>query len=587
MMRVMRRRPPRVASALALIAAGAIAIFAIAGTSSSQAQKKRPTLHQPLPAQAGDTDASPVLGKAAGDNNPAAIAAGDKVLPAPPLADKPAGEPVLGTGDFGADRSTESPPDRSTASDGTLRYASVFNPDVLPFKRMSALDGVRDDYTLVIERRGQTEVPVGGTTDKSRDRFWGSMPIRITPGVEIPLPSVAPDMRILSYETQPKVRLTFSKDGADNFYVRSDDSGSAGTYRLVFLADADAGYFAPKLPDDRRYTAASVSAAAPPELKPRLPPRVRSVAESLLRDTLVISSRDDLRVAFNKLVEYFRGFEAKDPPSDSGDIYRDLCIAKAGVCRHRAFAFMITANTLGIPTRFVSNEAHAFVEVWFPGRNWQRVDLGGAALRLEVSGGEDKTLHRPRSEDPFNKPREYSENYTQLEGDISGLSQSQINERRRPTGDAPASGDVDGAGMTSGAGQSGQSGLAGSPSDPFNLPGRITPNRDLPVATPDPKKPTPVLTVTRADSVAYRGGTLHIEGSAIADGKPLAGRPIDVYISRAGSRGVGSKLLRRVITAPNGTFSDDFDIPADVKLAPHEIHIASPEDAEYNGALSQ
>ncbi len=567
---------------VSLAALGGVAFFTV----SSQAQKKRPVLHEPLPGPPADAEPSPLLGKATGDNNPAAIAAGDKVLPAPPLDDKPAGEPVLGTQDFGADRATESPPDRSTSSDGTLRYASVFNPDVLPFKRMSSLDGVRDDYTLIIERRGQTEVPVGGTTDKSRDRFWGSMPIRLTPGVEIPLPSVAPDMRILSYETEPKVRLTFSKDGADNFYVRSDDSGSAGTYRLVFLADASADYFAPAFPQ-RDYTVAEVAAIAPPEIKPQIPAQVRRVAQGILRDTLQLDGRLKLKPTFDRLVEYFRSFEAKDPPANSGDIYRDLCLAKAGVCRHRAFAFMITANTLGIPTRFVSNEAHAFVEVWFPTRGWQRVDLGGAALRLEVSGGEDKTLHRPRSEDPFTKPQEYRENYTQLEGDISGLSQSQISERRRPTDQAPASGAVDAAGMSDGTGSgAGQSDAPGTPGDPLSLPGRITPNRDLPVATPDPKKPTPVLTITSAATEAYRGGSLHLEGSAFANGKPLAGRPIDVFLSRAGSRGVNSVLLRRVLTGPDGTFSADFDVPASVKLAPHEIHISSPEDATYNGALS-
>lgn len=577
----MRRALVPGALAISLVALGCVAFLTV----SSQAQKKRPVLHEPLPGP--PADAEPVLGKAAGDNNPAAIAAGDKVLPAPPLDDKPAGEPVLGTRDFGADRATESPPDRSTSSDGTLRYASVFNPDVLPFKRMSALDGVREDYTLIIERRGQTEVPVGGTTDKSRDRFWGSMPIRLTPGEEIPLPSVAPDMRILSYETEPKVRLTFSKDGADNFYVRSDDSGSAGTYRLVFLADADAGYFAPNFPQ-RDYTVSEVAAMAPPELKPQIPAPVRRVAQSILSGTLQLDRSMKLKPVFDQLVAYFRSFEAKDPPPNSGDIYRDLCIAKAGVCRHRAFAFMITANTLGIPTRFISNEAHAFVEVWFPTRGWQRVDLGGAALRLEVSGGEDKTLHRPRAEDPFTKPQEYRENYTQLEGDISGLSQSQISDRRRPTDDATVSGGVDGAGMSSGSGSgAGQSGAPGAPGDPLSLPGRITPNRDLPVATPDPKKPTPVLTITNAATEAYRGGTLHLEGSAFADGKPLAGRPIDVFLSRAGSRGVNSVLLRRVLTGPDGTFSADFDVPASVKLAPHEIHISSPEDATYNGALSQ
>ena len=143
--------------------------------------------------------------------------------------------------------------------DGTLHYVSVFNPDVLPFKRMSVFDAVDDAFTLHINRAVLTEVPVGGTTDpRTRDRFWGDVLVKLEPGQDVPLPSVSPDMRILSYEAKPAVRLKFSKDGSDNFYVRSDEAGASGTYRLVFYADGDAGYFAPSLPA-RRYKVRDVA----------------------------------------------------------------------------------------------------------------------------------------------------------------------------------------------------------------------------------------------------------------------------------------------------------------------------------------
>ena len=85
---------------------------------------------------------------------------------------------------------------RNTGADSTLHYASVFNPDVLPFKRMSAFDAVAESYKLFVGKTGQTVVPVSGTggTDKTRDSFWGSMMIELQPGKDIPLPSVAPDM---------------------------------------------------------------------------------------------------------------------------------------------------------------------------------------------------------------------------------------------------------------------------------------------------------------------------------------------------------------------------------------------------------
>jgi hypothetical protein len=160
---------------------------------------------------------------------------------------------------------------------------------------------------------------------------------------------------------------------------------------------------------------------APAELKPQIPDGVRASAKRQL-DRLGIDADTALDVSFNRLIGYFRGFEAKELPKNAkGNLYRDLVDNQAGVCRHRSFAFMITATALGLPTRYVTNEAHAFVEVWFPERGWQRIDLGGAALRMEVTGADDKTLHRPRSDDPFAKPDEYKQNYTQLQGDIAGL----------------------------------------------------------------------------------------------------------------------------------------------------------------------
>src|SRR5262249_61164276 len=62
------------------------------------------------------------------------------------------------------------------------------------------------------------------------------------------IPSVAPEMRILSYEAEPRVKLAFAKDGADNFFVRAESGGDKGVYRLGFLADAPASYFAPQVP---------------------------------------------------------------------------------------------------------------------------------------------------------------------------------------------------------------------------------------------------------------------------------------------------------------------------------------------------
>ncbi len=574
------RRRRRTLAGLSILAVGAIAGIAIA----QQPARPRPVLHEDLVVSGGPTLDTRAIGGSGTSGMPAAIRSGDKIIPKPPLTDPDKArndEPVLGTDQRAADRQTQMRPDGNTGSDDTLHYASVFNPDVLPFKRLSTFDAVSDDYVLRVGRTALVEIPIGGTTDPAkRDYFRASVLIRLEPGKDIPLPSVAPDMRILSYETRPRIPLKFEKDGADNFYVRTDEASASGNYRLIFDCDADAGYFAPSLPTTQFYTPRKVALMAPPEIRPVLPAGVRQSARVTL-DKLGIDADMKLGVAFNKLVGYFRAFEAKQLPPSSGNIYRDLCDNQAGVCRHRAFAFMITANGLGIPTRYVENEAHAFVEVWFPERHWQRIDLGGAALRMEVTGADDKTLHRPRADDPFAKPDQYKQNYTQLQGDIAGLTQQQLDDKHEPLDQSPPSGAVTANGQGQGLGSGGGSAGLGPDQD------TILPDVNLPAVDMDPDKQSPTLEVTLASPSAFRGGAIRIEGRAHVDGRPLPDHPIDVFIAPAGMHGANSRNLGRATTSADGTFRQDFTIPSGVDLAVYEIYLSSSPDAYYNAALSE
>lgn len=557
----MSRRTSAVLVGLGLLGAAALA--------AAQVERGPRTLHEDLPSPTGGD--SPLLGADPNNGgNPTAFASGDKVLPAPVLAPKSGDEPVFGRAGAVTDRDTESRLDTSTGADDTLHYTSVFNPEVMPFKRMSAFDGVGPDYANTVRDPELRLVPIGGTTDRARDRFWASIMIELTPGAPVPIPSVAPDMRILSYETHPTTALTFAKDSADNFYVRAD-GGGRGQVRLVFLADADAGYFAPQLPS-RAYSVGRVrTLARDAGLLPTLPPEVAVAAQRALAE-LKLSTDDELGTAFNTLVYYFRGFEAKPIPNPTGDVYWDLYKHQAGVCRHRSATFTITANALGIPTRYVYNEAHAFVEVWFPERGWQRIDLGGAASRLDVSNGEDKTIHRPRGDDPFAKPKAYTENYTQLSGDITGLTQQQLDEARASLDDRPASGDYDGPGAGPGPGDD----------DAVFGPGIDHHGVQL-----DPAKPVPVVTLTLVDAVGYRGEGLTIEGRVDAPGvRGVAGLRVDVSLAPVGRDGFEGRPIGRAVTAADGSFVIDAVIPADLNLAAYEVYVSTRGDARYNPAIS-
>jgi hypothetical protein len=235
---------------------------------------------------------------------------------------------------------------------------------------------------------------------------------------------------------------------------------------------------------------------------------------------------------------------------------------------------MITANALGIPARYVQNEAHAFVEVWFPTRGWQRIDLGGAALHMNVTGADNKTLHRPRAEDPFHKPPEYKNQYTQLEGDIRGLTDQQKADKKKGLDQAPPSGAV------------GQSGTGGGSGGSSSAPDLITPDQTKPAKQPDKNKLTPELLVTASDTSAYRGDFIHVEGVVRVDGKGLGNHGVEVFLSPPGSTAAGSVHLGTAVTRPDGGFSADLPVPGSLSLDRYEIRLSSEEDAYYNAALS-
>jgi transglutaminase-like putative cysteine protease len=602
-----------IASCVGLAGTAAAALTALAQAPAREVlPAPPPVLHEEVrspvaaqPRRRREPDNPALFGQdPAAGHNPTAIRDDEKILPEPePAAEPAAEEPIHGRGGFGADRRTEAIPDARTGSDDTLHYVEVFNPSVVPFKRMSALDAVRDDYTLVIGQPSQQELRVTGVPTPGYDRFWGSLLIDLRPGEEVPIPSVAPEMRIVSYEAEPRTQLTFSVDGAGNFYVRGDEPDARGVHRLVFLVEADPRYFAPVVPTGLRVSDIPAGRVHP------LPARVQELAEQALRTEALRLRRDTpLEDALARLVQYFRAFEPKQLVSPTGDVYWDLFTQQAGVCRHRSLAFMITANALGIPTRFVSNEAHAWVEVWAPRARgsreggWMRIDLGGAAVSLEVKNVSGKAMYRPRGEDPFPKPHEYSENYTRLEGDVSGLSSDQIAEARttrpgRGAGQEPGRGGAGGGARGStdavfddGGGDGGEvddGGEVASGDEPPRVPG---PGEGLPVVSDDAlrgKRQTGIR-VTGAGPTAFRGETVTIEGVVTgADGAGLPRQHVVLHLAPAGREGAGARIVGHTTSGPDGRFRADVLVPFEIELTEQEVFASTPGDDAQQPAVSR
>lgn len=582
-----------------LVSVSGFVVIAMAVTavvlSAQELPTRAPVLHQDVQPPAPGSDRAPendpsrsLFGPTPEEGqNPTAFANGSKILPEPtpqPAGDgerKPA-EPVHGRPGFAADRDTETRPDLQTGSDDTLQYVTVFNPSVLPWKRMSSLDSVADDYRLFTANNNtRSPISVGGKSESGRDMFWGDLVIELSPGVDIPIPSVAPDMRILSYETTPRVALEFSRDGADNFYVRSDESEGRGTHRLVFLADASADYFAPDLSDLRYTPLGRMPRLVPRGLLREMSPEIKGLALDRARRAIgILRHSDNLATVIEKLTDYFRSFEAKDSPPDTGNVYRDLVNSQAGVCRHRAFAFMVTANALGIPTRYLTNEAHAFVEVWLPNANWVRVDLGGAAMQMQVDNASGKSLHQPRREDPFAKPESYEQNYTQLQGDIEGLTSEQLDEGKEA---------LEGGGAGNGSStfdpgtpeidDAGESNAAVSPSPSLEA-----------TAEPDPDKLPTEIAIRDVASQGFRGESLRVTGVLVGgrgdDARGIDGQRVDIWLAPPGQGGEDPIHVGRTFSGAEGVFTTNVELPEDIVIGSYEVYVTTTGDSRYNDSSS-
>lgn len=316
-----------------------------------------------------------------------------------------------------------------------LRYTSVYTPSVSPHARETVYNGVSDLGDLYIKSGQQlkTRAPLvisrlaqcleTGTFSPhpsvKRTLFLGegswvepeqlSLPCARSicrqagvicflgsydiqrwadPGLARGISSVAPSQQ-LALVNQSKA-LNLLSDEADNIYVSSRERLTGLTWLHLLVAvqssylsgswrapvTASATLSALQGSDSHLAEHASLAVELPRALKRQ----ALSVAPSL-----GFSSQDPYHQALYKLVSWHRSFtlgELDQLPADQS-LYQRLLLSQKGVCRHRAYSFLISARALGIPTRMVVNATHAFVEVLDPTGAWRRVDLGGEGPFIE------------------------------------------------------------------------------------------------------------------------------------------------------------------------------------------------------------
>jgi hypothetical protein len=316
-----------------------------------------------------------------------------------------------------------------------------------------------------------------------------------------------------------------------------------------YVLDAPRSYFGATLPKAK-------SDALSAEVFP-LPEKVQRDALTFAHELGLARGMDSATV-LTKLVAYFRSFEeSKLAPEDTGNILLDLARGQRGVCRHRAYVFVIIAHALGIPARFVQNEAHAWVEVKVPELSYLRIDLGGAAEGLDPHALKDKPFYRPEVEDPWPRPRAYEESYARASRELQNAATNQ--------------------GMARGnAGDRGRSDAALKPT----LARSQTRARESEL--PDERMPV-VLSVNRYVPEVLRGQSFEVEGSA----KKRSGAPVEglrVEISLAAPDSERAVLLGVAVTDEAGLFRGNFTVPPSIEPTDYALVVVTPGDARHAAA---
>jgi hypothetical protein len=500
------------------------------------AQAQAPVLHEYIePNPAEDVELSATTPDGA---MPAALETESGVVPAPQAGEpKPKSEHAYGGNATPDSIDASFRVDRDTTRPDSVSYDEPFIPAVAPFKRLYAYDTVDESFELTVFDKSLTKLEVGGRPGPADDQFYADLFVDVAPGLPVRIPSVAPGARVLVARTDPELPFVLERDRADNWFMVGD---ARRRVRLIMQLAANRASLGSELADA---TWGELLQKLPP-----LPPAVRSAALDVARE-IGVSQRQSPRQVVAALVAYFRGFapsEATPKASRGAQLYSELALSRKGVCRHRAYAFALTALGLGIPTRMVRNEAHAWVEV-YDGVRFHRIDLGGAAGRMELDPRTADHLYRPPT-DAFSWPEGSESGQAMLAQTLEGASPSPgaakpgASAARLPSPAPSSSSDADGAGP-------------------------------LPPPAAADERPHATVAIRLAQSNGQRGSSLQVTGTVEAAGEPCLFSRVDV--SLRDSAGVET-WLGAFPTDGNGKLEGNVTVPLDIDVGDYKVIARTP-----------
>jgi transglutaminase-like putative cysteine protease len=533
----MRRRRARLGGSVLVLA-----LMAVPALEPAVARPAGPILHERIPP---DPREDLALNAVLDGDLPAALQTPSGIVQAPdprqlPHPTDPAYGPNSGHDTF--------VPDRETSRPEVSSYDEPFTPSTAPFKRLEAFDGVRSDFTLYVRDPHLVQMSTGASPRPDDALFYADLVVDVDPDRTVRIPSVGPGARVARAHLgigAEDVPMRVMRDGADNWFVQIRRPRGPIRARLVMEIVIPRVAFGGQLGDP------------PWSDLPPVPPLPDDVAReaAAVRSAIGVNRRMRPRQAIAKLVQYFRGFvDANDPPRGRGSIYLDLALSKKGVCRHRAFAFLVTAQGLGIPTRMILNEAHAWVEV-HDGTLWRRIDLGGAGRLSSVAS--DATAERAAYEmpaDAFAWPQN-----AQRGGDMLA------DARRR--------------GSRSGAG-------AGSPAEASTTEeGGASPGGSVPAASTkdslhtsgEDDRPASTIALAGVAPEAHRGLPLTVRGNVLAGGEPCPHVAVELWLRAAATH--KTFRLGTLATGNDGAFGGGIVVPPAAALGDYDVIARTPGDA--------
>lgn len=423
--------------------------------------------------------------------------------------------------------------DRLTTQPDFVAYHDPFIPSVAPFKRLYAYDSVDESLELKVADPSLVRLETGGAPRPGDDQFYGDLVVDLSPDVPVRIPTVGPGARVVACAIHPPVPYELLRDGADNWFIR------ASARRRVRLTV--------QLAIDRRALAGTFASVSYETLAPvasSVPESVRPSVERVLGAAGVTATQSPAE-AVRALVYYFRSFAPSSslPVARSGaGLYEELSLSQKGVCRHRAYSFVVTALAIGIPSRMVRNEAHAWVEV-FDGVLWHRIDLGGAAGAMRINQSEDAPQHRPPA-DPYQWPQ----------GSQSGIG---VVQRSLAASDS-ASGPASGQSRTS----------SPSPPAPTSAP--------LVLPSQESALPPSSLSLELVEQKARRGDAFGVRGRVRADGQECGFSRVDVGLRSPDGQ---TTHVQSLPTDEEGEFESKVTIPPTLEVGKYEVVVSTPGTA--------